>query len=198
MSVLESKFTRSLLAPSSSNTLSCSWLLIVISSSLSDCSSSFEVSSSSLVDWSSSFIDMTSSLAAFSSSFEVSSSSIVVCKSSRVAANSCSSWRSTDSSLGISTLCASIMGCSGCPAKCTISRSSAPSNVNGSAVIATSSIACWRLSVVVIVTGWPSRNARNTAVRTGERSSSRSISNKLCDGSPDGTCRYGCSLRRGL
>ena len=40
MSVLASRFVRSLVVASSSLTLSCSWLLTVLSSSLSDCSSS--------------------------------------------------------------------------------------------------------------------------------------------------------------
>ena len=40
----------SLLADSTSSTLSWSWLLTVLSSSLRDCSSSLEVSSSSLAD----------------------------------------------------------------------------------------------------------------------------------------------------
>ena len=83
MSVLLSRLAMSLLADSSSSTLSWSWLLTVVSSSLSDCSSSLEVSSSSLADWSSSFIDMTSSFDALSSSLALSNSSMVPCRSSR-------------------------------------------------------------------------------------------------------------------
>ena len=83
-------------------TLSWSWLLTVLNSSLSDCSSSLEVSSSSFADWSSSFIDMTSSFEALSSSLELSSSSMVLCKSSLVAFSSYSSCRTTDSSAAVS------------------------------------------------------------------------------------------------
>ena len=79
--------------PRSSSTLAWSWVLTVVSSSLSDCSSSLEVSSSSLVVCSSSLTDMTSSLDAFSSSLVVCSSSMVLCSSSRVVSSSASSWR---------------------------------------------------------------------------------------------------------
>ena len=73
------------------SSVSCSWLLSAVSSSLSDCNSSFEVSSSSLVDWYSSLTDKASSLIALCSSPEISRLRMAPCSSVRVASSSCSS-----------------------------------------------------------------------------------------------------------
>ena len=73
-------FCRSLDVLRCRSSVSWSWLLRAVSSSLSDCSSSFEVVSSSLVDWNSSLTDSASSLIAFCSSFEISRSRMALCK----------------------------------------------------------------------------------------------------------------------
>ncbi len=101
MSVLVSRLSRSFVVASNCDTFSSSWLLSVVSSSLSDCSSSFEVSSSSLLDWSSSFIDTASSCEALSSSFEPSSCSMVLLSSSRVSWSSRSTCRTYCSSVEV-------------------------------------------------------------------------------------------------
>ena len=91
-------FWRSLDAARCCSTVSCSWLLSAVSSSLRDCNSSFDVSNSSLVDWYSSLAAMASSLIAFWSSLAISRSRMALCRSSRVAASSCSSWATRDAS----------------------------------------------------------------------------------------------------
>ena len=84
-------FCRSLDVLRCRSSVSWSWLLSAVSSSLSDCSSSFEVTSSSLVDWNSSLTDIASSLIAFCSSLAISRSRMALCSSLRVASSSRSS-----------------------------------------------------------------------------------------------------------
>ena len=182
-------FSRSLARVRCWSSVSWSWLLSAVSSSLSDCSSSFEVSSSSLVVWNSSFTDMASSLIARISSSAVSRSRMAVSSSLRVASSSCSTCATRDASAGSSTAGSADLSGVGWSTK--LSRTiSAPSLVAVRALTVTATTPPSRFTRPAMLTvpssAWP---ACSNAARIAGRRPSRAAASRSRFATPVGIFR---------